>query len=222
MKKIKIILFGMACLFCATVAFGQAVADNQVIPIGITLNPVLRITVIQGGNIQFVVNDIDEYKNGIASSNVGSSLLATDQYDSEFEVAASVDFNVSMSLESQFEGVDHAATLDNRIIGYQIGESGSYTTTSYMTLDPVAITSYRVLSTTAWNVVTSAGDYGNAGDADDNNFVIHWALATSSVISTATNGFGVSFITSELIRQNYAPDYYISNVWFELNPTVAW
>lgn len=221
MKNLKLTLLGIGCLLFSATVFGQAVADNAVIPIGVTLNPVLRINVVQGGNIQFVVSSIDDYKNGIASANVGTA-LATDQYDTEFEVAASVDFNVSMSLESEFVGVDHAGTMDGRLVGYQIHEIGSYNTTSYMTLEPAASTNYRALSTVAWNVVTSSGLYGNAGDADDNSFVIHWALATSSVISTAAAGFQVDFVTSELIRQSLAPDYYVSNVWLELNPTVAW
>ncbi|MCB9002091.1 MAG: hypothetical protein H6537_09000 [Bacteroidales bacterium] len=51
------------CLL-ASLAFGQAVNDQAIIPVSVTLNSILRLTVVSGGNIDFVVNTIDQYTSG--------------------------------------------------------------------------------------------------------------------------------------------------------------
>jgi hypothetical protein len=54
-------LFGFVMLFLSQLGYGQAVNDQAVIPVSITLNSILRLTVVSGGNIDFVVNTIDQY-----------------------------------------------------------------------------------------------------------------------------------------------------------------
>ena len=65
MKKLFLILV-MAAV-CLT-SRAQAVSDMAIIPIGVTLNSIARLTVTSGGNIEFVVNTMDQYNNGVAYS----------------------------------------------------------------------------------------------------------------------------------------------------------
>ena len=51
------------------------------------LNSILRLNVTSGGNIEFTINNIDQYTAGIANGT---------RYDTKFTVASSVDFNVLM------------------------------------------------------------------------------------------------------------------------------
>ena len=57
MKKLFITLVLSATFLGAS--FGQAVADQGVIPVSVTLNQILRLNVTSGGNINFVINTRD-------------------------------------------------------------------------------------------------------------------------------------------------------------------
>ena len=59
------LFYSLALLFLSQVSFGQAVNDQAIIPVSVTLNSILRLTVVSGGNIEFVVNTIDQYTGGI-------------------------------------------------------------------------------------------------------------------------------------------------------------
>ena len=63
----KSILASAIALVITGSAFAQPVSDRAVVPIGVTLVQILRIHVTNGGNIEFVFNDINDYKNGIAN-----------------------------------------------------------------------------------------------------------------------------------------------------------
>jgi hypothetical protein len=73
--------------------FGQAVNAQAIIPVSVTLNSILRLTGVSGGNIDFVVNTIEQYTNGI--NNGGGDA----RYQTNFTVSASQDFNVTVRAE---------------------------------------------------------------------------------------------------------------------------
>ncbi len=120
MKKLTILI--TAVLFSITGVFSQPVSDSGVIPVGVTLNSILRLNITSGGNLEYVVNTIDQYTNGIAQNA---------RYDTHFTVASSVDFDVTLTADAAtFIGVDDAAhtiPLDN--LGYLVvadaGATGS-------------------------------------------------------------------------------------------------
>lgn len=115
-KPMKKLLLGAAMLLFAQMGFGQSVSDNAVIPVSVTLNSILRLTVTSGGNIQFVVNTIDQYTNGIANN---------DQYTSSFTVSSSRDFNVTMGAEdADFIGIETGATMPLVNLQYTMGGTG--------------------------------------------------------------------------------------------------
>jgi len=181
-------------LLLAQMGFGQAVTDNAVIPVSITLNSILRLSVTSGGNIQFVVNTIDQYENGIAN---------TSQYTTTFQVASSRDFTVTLGAEDQtFIGLETSntdLTLDN--VGYEIATPGLGTVpTGLQAL--VAFVDGGGLPSAA-TIVTA-----DAGAADDNIYEIQWELGT-----------GVAPMnTSTLLEQSLDADIYITNVFLNVTP----
>ena len=191
MKKL---VLGVAMLLLAQMGFGQAVTDNAVIPVSITLNSILRLSVTSGGNIQFVVNTIDQYENGIAN---------TSQYTTTFQVASSRDFTVTLGAEDQtFIGLETSntdLTLDN--VGYEIATPGLGTVpTGLQAL--VAFVDGGGLPSAA-TIVTA-----DAGAADDNIYEIQWELGT-----------GVAPMnTSTLLEQSLDADIYITNVFLNVTP----
>lgn len=116
MKKL---VLGAAMLLFAQYSFGQAVKDNAVIPVSITLNSILRLTVTSGGNIQFVVNTIDQYTNGIPNNT-------SPQYTTKFTVSSSRDFIVSMGAEdATFTGLETGLPMDLDFLEYEMGGAGT-------------------------------------------------------------------------------------------------
>lgn len=65
MKKENFILAALAVFF-TTASIAQAVRDRNVIPVAVNLNEVLRMTITNGGNIEFVFNTIDDYRFGLS------------------------------------------------------------------------------------------------------------------------------------------------------------
>jgi len=110
------LFFAAALLLLSQAGFGQAVKDNAVIPVSITLNSILRLTVTSGGNIQFVVNNIDQYTNGIANSA---------QYTTQFVVSSSRDFDVTLGAEDPtFIGLETAGTMDLAFLRFTMAGTG--------------------------------------------------------------------------------------------------
>jgi len=195
MKKLTILL--TAVLFSATAAFSQPVSDQGVIPIGVTLNSILRLNITSGGNIEYVVNTIDQYTNGIVPQT---------RYETHFTVASSVDFDVSLIADAaNFTGVDdatHTIPLDN--LGYTILGDGVPATGSTL------LAGVQQLSNVSANIILSdnvAPASGNAGDITQNAFVLQWELGTVAVAAAG----------GSLLNQSITSDRYVVNVLLELS-----
>jgi len=197
MKAMRKLLFTLALAVLSQVSFGQAVNDQAIIPVSVTLNSILRLTVVSGGNIDFVVNTIDQYTSGI--NNGGGDA----RWQTNFTVSSSQDFDVTLAAEDAFlMGQDDPAntmTLDN--IGLDLTGSGGGP--ANWTL-PAAV---LALTNVAQNIVTGLAG-ASAGDATQNNFTIQWRLGTRE---DAMN-------VSSLLAQSLTPDRYITNVFLELVP----
>lgn len=193
------LFFVTAMLLLSQFGFGQAVNDQAIIPVSVTLNSILRLTVVSGGNIDFVVNTIDQYTSGINSGGGDA------RYQTNFTVSSSQDFDVIIRAEdATFLGQDNAANtmpLDN--VGLDLSETGSGAAPGNWAL-PLAV---LALTDGAQNIVTGVVNAA-AGGADKNNFTIRWRLGT---IEGAMN-------PSTLLAQSLTPDRYITNVFLELVP----
>ena len=122
MKKVS---FLVAVLFCGLTAFGQAVKDRNVVPVAVSLNQVLRMTVTNGGNIEFVFNTISDYKDGISALR---GVAGDDMYKTDFTVSSSTRWKVTYGAEqATFLGTDNPLNtllLDN--VGFTIANNGLY------------------------------------------------------------------------------------------------
>src|SRR6056297_295544 len=213
MKKTLIVL--LAALLMGGTAFGQAVSDRNVIPVAVNLNQVLRMTITNGGNIEFVFNTIDQYKNGISGDAVTNTISA-DMYQTDFTISSSTRWKISYGAESAtFLGVDdpgHTLALNN--VGFSIISNGAHL---FETTGPQATTDTEELWDEQQNAEAGvdgapaalvqypadliedndSGTQANAGDATDNDFTLVWRCGTGE----DTNGT-IPMASESLIDQN--------------------
>jgi len=155
------LFFAAAMLLLSQAGFGQAVKDNAVIPVSITLNSILRLTVTSGGNIQFVVNTIDQYTSGIANSA---------QYTTNFVVSSSRNFDVTLGAEDpNFIGLETAGSMDLAFLRFTMGGTGGGALPGIQELSDLT-TPITVVSNTAggnllyeiqWELGTTGGTAGS-------------------------------------------------------------
>ena len=231
MRKKAILVIGMLAIGFA--AFSQAVRDRQVIPVAVNLNQVLRMTITNGGNIEFVFNSIDDYRLGLSgdpatlSANNGSG--SHPFYVTDFTVASSTRWFLNYGAEeATFIGTDdpgNTLALNNvgftlastAVGGHEFETGGAQGTTateelwSTPTLAGTEITGLTVYPTLLIddNGVLDA----NAGDADDNSFQMVWRCGTVEASTSLTPMAAVSLLDQD---PSPAPDRYVTNVIFEL------
>ncbi len=227
MKKISL---AAVLLICGFTAFGQAVKDRNVIPVAVSLNQVLRMTVTNGGNIEFVFNTIEDYKNGISSeaaSVAANPTTSGDMYKTDFTVSSSTRWALTYGTEeATFLGTDNPNTafaLNN--VGFTITNNGvntfeaaaaakGFTPTASLFSTPTAnATEVAALETYPVKLIEDNNTVNaNAGDAADNSFTLNWRCGT------AEQGAVVPMNAVKIIDQNPspAPDRYVVNVLFDL------
>ncbi len=192
MKKLTISF--LAVIFSIGAAFSQPVSDQGVIPVGVTLNSILRLNIVSGGNIEYVVNTIGQYSGGIAPQAM---------YETHFTVASSVNFDVTLQAdEATFIGVDdatHLISLEN--LGYTVATTAGAGSTLLGAL--------TTLTAAQQNIITPST--GNAGNILQNVFSLQWELATGNVIGAQTVAVGT------LLAQSIPSDRYVVNVILELS-----
>ena len=188
MKKLTILF--AAVMFSITAAFSQPVSDMGIIPVGVTLNSILRLNITNGGSIEYVVNTMDQYTTGVSNSP---------GYTTTFTVASSVDFNVNLYADnSQFTGVDVAGLGANTMpldhLAYFLTDVGG----SGATLTP-ANPGFADLAQASSTIVA-----GPAGDIVTNQYSVSWELGTGNTSAGSVLGL--------------AADRYVVNVFLELQP----
>jgi len=204
-KPMRKLVLGAAMLLFAQFGFGQGINDNAIIPVSVTLNSILRLTVVSGGNIEFVVNTIDDYSSGINSGG------ADTRYHTVFTVSSSQNFNVFLRSETDnLLGQDNTTNdLPGDNVGYEVVAHATAGGVDGDNWDLVG--SVVGLSATRANVVdgiaaVASGDPSAAGDAVQNHFQIEWRLGT---LEGAMNTF-------TLLEQSLPADRYVTNVFLEL------
>ena len=229
MKK-SIITSAIALIITGS-AFAQPVSDRAVIPLGVTLVQILRIHVTNGGNIEFVFNDINDYKQGIQNSQ-GNGF-----YDSDVQIASSTEWRLDMGAEdATFLGTDNPAnTIALNNVGFactwtgantccgaasDVNNTGSYT--NNISAAGVATTLNGLLQYTGagLRILFTSGATFNGGDVTDNAFTINWEAGTSDPV-TGVSDFGLAAPTSanasnSFLDQSFTPDRYVTNVFLEL------
>lgn len=207
----------LAALLMGATAFGQAVSDRNIIPVAVNLNQVLRMTITNGGNIEFVFNTIDEYKDGI------SGAASADMYQTDFTVASSTAWLLTYGAEqTTFIGTDNPTnTLELDNVGFTLSSTGSHTFDPGLAkatnganelwsgptvgaTEPAALEGYGVVL-----IEDNDGTEANAGDVADNSFSLVWRCGTIEGTTTQMNAVS-------LLEQSVTPDRYVANVIFDL------
>lgn len=211
MKKLKLSLLGLVSLIAGSV-IAQPISDVAVIPVAITINTTMRLNVVSGGNVEFVVNTISQYENGIDNPTPAGN---DEIHDTRFTVASSRDFDVLLFAEDAcFVGTDVASAgtvntlaLDN--VGFTLHTNGLHQ--HNIEVDLVSDASESVVSlTNATNKVVVDHLSSSAGGTNDNDFTINWELATSRLVLINSSG--------SLLSQSIPQDRYITNVYLVLEP----
>jgi hypothetical protein len=236
MKKKVMLITGLLAI--ALVGFSQAVKDRQVIPVAVNLNQVLRMTITNGGNIEFVFNSIDDYRLGLSgdAATSGSANPASSDpfYVTNFTVASSTRWDLNYGAEeATFIGTDDPTNnqLDLANVGYTLTSTGTHN------FEAAANPQGTDLTAELWSAPTingtevaglenypvlliddntlAAGGEANAGDDNDNAFEIVWRCGTGPIEAGAAP---VAMIGTSLLDQDPspAPDRYVANVIFEL------
>jgi len=229
MRKINFTMIAM--LIFGLSAYSQAVKDRNVIPVAVNLNQVLRMTITNGGNIEFVFNTIDDYKNGL-SADQGTSASANPaasepMYQTDFTISSSTRWKLTYGAEeATFIGADdptNTLTLDN--VGFTIVNNGANTFEGAGLAKSTTVgTSLFSTPTDNSNEVSALEQFpvdliedndealANAGDAADNSFSLMWRCGTAEA------GSVVPMNATKLIDQSPSPDpdRYVVNVLFDL------
>ena len=210
----------LTSLMFSTLSNAQAVRDRNVIPVAVNLNQVLRMSIYDGGNIEFVFNTIDDYRDGLSGDAASASANAATSfgfYQSSFTISSSTEWDLMYGAENAtFIGVDDGTTpntlaLNN--VGYSLASltagAGGHAFGTELVSAPtnngadVADLDVYPVELIGWN---NAGA-SNAGDEADNDFTITWRCGTAEGDMNAVS----------LIEQTGVdPDRYVVNVLFEL------
>ena len=236
MKKTIFPIFLFCLLLLSQKTNAQAVRDRGVLPVAVNLNLVLRFQIIDGGNIEFVFNSIEDYRIGMgargsalgtaAGVGVGTTLTADQQmYRSRFTVSASRRWVLNYGAEqATFMGTDNVAnTLLLNNVGITMTGMGTHFSAatgvaSVPTADfilanltlPCALTAFpTVLITDA----AAASPFENSGSGADNDFIIFWQCGTGTI------GGVTPMNAATILQQAVSPaaDRYVTNVLFELD-----
>ncbi len=169
MKKLSISFF--AVILSVGLALSQPIKDFGIIPVGVTLNSILRLNITSGGNIEYVVNTIDQYTNGFEAQ-------ATGAYVTTFTVASSTNFAVDLYGDNaNFIGVENNGnTFAIGKLGYHTTYNGSGAAANY-TVTPASGSEVSVTNA-AVTIVQPNGAAVIAGSTGVNTFQIHWELGT--------------------------------------------
>ncbi len=140
----KIILGLLSVLFLGQIAQAQPVNDMAVIPMGITIQSVMRLTITKGGNIEFIFDSADDIQNGVPTS-FGTN------YETKGIISSSRNWDLNLRVdETSFIGED-GTTLDLNVIDFQVTPPPN-TTASAITVLQQTIT--KLLENTGGNIGT--------------------------------------------------------------------
>lgn len=218
MKKITL-LFSL--IFATSMLFSQAVIDYAIVPVSINLNSIFRLNVTSGGSIEFTLTTLAEYNSGIDGNT-------KTRYQTHFNVASSIDFDVTIQSEdATFIGAN-GNTMDFNNLGYSIAESGTGTEGAgndwLLTPSAVDVTGGTdwpsILTNAAVDIVTSQdvavdGGTGGAGDGSKNSFQIIWELGTKNLDDPLAPG-PTDMSPNSILENSIAPDRYSTNVFLTL------
>ena len=240
MKKIILPIFLFCLIFSNLKTNAQAVRDRGIIPVAVNLNLVLRLNIIDGGNIEFVFNSINDYSLGMGAQaavlgtganaavarvgiGVGTTPLAANlMYRTRFTVSASRKWLLTYGAEqATFMGTDlptNTLLLNN--VGLTMTAAGlNFDAATGLNSAPTvnftsATTAPFGLTAFPTVLITAIAGVSNAGGELDNEYCLFWQCGTAN-----TTGIVTPMNATSLLAQTTSPaaDRYVTNVLFELD-----
>jgi hypothetical protein len=191
MKKLSISL--IAIVFSLTTAFSQ-INDMGIIPVGVTLNSILRLNITGGGNLEYNVTTMQQYQTGIPAGA---------PYYTTFTVASSVEWSLDLYADAAvFTGVTTGATFPVNNLGYTITTTGAGGAANWLLAAGVQGVTLAPFTAINGNGLLSAGGI------TQNQFQLAWEFGT----------LGTGMYNQTLLAQNITSDRYVVNVVLELYP----
>ncbi len=168
----KIFLGIISILFIGQIAWAQPVSDMAVIPMGITIQSVMRLTITKGGNIEFVFKSAKDLATGIDHGNA---------YNTEGIITASRNWDLILAPdEPNFAGEDGTDNLDFNVVEYTssctVMSGGASTPHGHTT----AITTDKALTAGDNSILVNDGSGDNYGTGL--NFDIKWRCGVTHKI----------------------------------------
>ncbi len=192
----KIIIGFLSLIFVGQIGFAQPVSDMAVIPVGITIQSVMRLTITKGGNMEFVFKNANDIATGIPAAfgtvyETTGSITATESWDLELSTDA-----------ANFAG-DIAGTIPLTAIEYSIASAAPAGGTNGA--DAAVPTT---ANTTPVEIIycTNSGTASNRGA--NIPFTIQWACGASLAGGTAipvdavAGRYSANFILSLVATSN--------------------
>lgn len=104
----KIILGIFAIILGANISFAQPVSDMAVIPMGITIQNIMRLTITKGGNIEFVFKSAQDRTTGISGTayTTAGTVVATQAWQIQL-TADNTDFINESGVALGANGLDY-------------------------------------------------------------------------------------------------------------------
>jgi hypothetical protein len=204
MKKLILLFSGLFLM--ANISSAQ-VDDRAVIPVAVTLNSILRLNVVSGGNIEFNFNTLNDYTTGIPTSPA---------HQTELTIASSVNWELAMYTEdATLIGTDDAGglnTLALNNIGYRISYAGNGVIGDYL-IPSLADTRALIAGEVPVIGSSAPATISIAGDINKNSFIVHWRCGTGGVGGADAAS---DMIGQNILQQSAKADRYATNVFLIL------
>ncbi|OQY00530.1 MAG: hypothetical protein B6I20_08585 [Bacteroidetes bacterium 4572_117] len=155
----KVLLGFISIIFATQVSFAQPVSDMAVIPMGITIQNIMRLTITKGGNMEFVFKTASDITNGLGPSTA---------YETEGSVVASQAWQLDLSVDAAtFVGEVAATTIPLNVVEFTPTVAGTGAGTAFTgDLSNGWPSNYTIVNAGA---VTSTATFNIAWECGTNN-----------------------------------------------------
>ncbi len=185
MKKLFLGLISL--LLAGQVSFAQPVSDQAVIPMGITIQSVMRLTITRGGNMEFVFKSASDIANGVPSA-----------WSSAYQTDGNISASTNWDLELMADAGNFSTNIPLNVIEYNVTTSPANTIAGGGTNPGPLPTN---LNTNPFDLLTQdTGAGGGDNYGDGLSFTVQWAcganIAGGAVIpaNAAPGRYAVNFI----------------------------
>ena len=201
----KMILF-FAVLLAFTLQNKLFAQDVDYVNFTAVLNPLLNITVESGNDQLATFTTADEYNLGVyegAGINTGQSVVTMESLGN---------WNVQIDAEDFFDGGSQYIPIEN--LGVWVVATGVHQNNAEVLFTCEAVASSQGITNTPSNfIMKNPTGVGNGGDADDNEFLLHWRMGTMNGTMLGTSMF------DQILANAFGPGTYTTVVNLTMTAT---